>query len=182
MLYAWLSLGALILFLIALPVSLIALLFRSTRRKAKWAALVSTIGVVASFVSFGYHHDVLNGGKAFVRPSSAARGQPEEMPPFSAEVQRDILKHKIIVGMTPQEARLAGGGFFYKVEADPLRWPRGSDPLVVIGRQATQPDESKITLTFRNATQFDTPEPTTFRVEIRRGRVTEIIAVDAPRI
>jgi hypothetical protein len=39
----------------------------------------------------------------------------------------------------------------------------------VIARQTTQPDESKITLTFRNATQFDTAEPTTFRVEIRKG-------------
>jgi hypothetical protein len=62
MLYAWLSLGALMLCLFALPISLIALLFRSTRRKAKWAALASAVGVVASFVSFGYHHDVLTGG------------------------------------------------------------------------------------------------------------------------
>jgi hypothetical protein len=41
---------------------------------------------------------------------------------------------------------------------------------------------SRITLTFRNATQFDTLEPSTFRVEIRRGRVIEVIPVDTPQI
>jgi len=78
--------------------------------------------------------------------------------------------------MTPYEARLAGGSFFYPVEADPERWPRGTNPLVVIARQAEQPDDSKMTLTFRTATQFRTPEPVPFRVEIRHGRVTEIVA------
>jgi hypothetical protein len=80
--------------------------------------------------------------------------------------------------MTPHEARLAGGSFFYRVEADPKRWPRGSDPLVVIASQTDQPDDSRITLTFKNKSQFQTPELTTFRVEIRRGRVTEIVRMD----
>jgi hypothetical protein len=97
---------------------------------------------------------------------------------FSDEAKRNILIQKITLGMTPHEARLAGGSFFYKVEADPKRWPRGSDPLTVIAKQSDQPDDSKITLTFRNTTQFQTPEPTTFRVEIRLGRVTEIVRVD----
>jgi hypothetical protein len=98
-----------------------------------------------------------------------------------ARDQRNVeeLFHQMItLGMTPHEARLAGGSFFYKVEADPKRWPRGSDPLTVIASQTDQADDSKITLTFRNRTQFQTPKPTTFRVEIRHGRVTEIVRVD----
>jgi hypothetical protein len=97
---------------------------------------------------------------------------------FSDEAKRNILMQKITVGMTPHEARLAGGSFFYQVEADPKRWPRGSNPLIVIASQTDQPDDSKITLTFQNRTQFQTQEPTTFRVEIRRGKVTEIVRMD----
>jgi len=97
---------------------------------------------------------------------------------FSDEAKRNILMQKITVGMTPHEARLAGGSFFYQVQADPERWPRGSNPLAVIASQTDRPDDSKITLTFRNTTQFQTQEPTTFRVEIRRGRVTEVVPVD----
>jgi len=97
---------------------------------------------------------------------------------FSDEAKRNILMQKVTLGMTPHEARLAGGSFFYQVQADPERWPRGSNPLAVIASQTDRPDDSKITLTFRNTTQFQTPEPTTFRVEIRRGRVTEVVPVD----
>jgi hypothetical protein len=97
---------------------------------------------------------------------------------FSDEAKRNILDQQITLGMTPHEARLAGGSFFYKVDADPKRWPRGTDPLAVIASQTDQPDDSKITLTFRNTTQFQTREPTTFRVEIRGGRVTEIVRTD----
>ena len=56
--YSWLSLGALMLCLIALPVSLGALISRCLRRRASWAAIASIIGIVASFVSFGYTHDL----------------------------------------------------------------------------------------------------------------------------
>jgi hypothetical protein len=77
MLYARLSLGSLLLCLIALPISLLALLFRRSRRKAKWAALASTVGVVASFVSFGYHVDMLRGGPKIDRPILGPRGSSE---------------------------------------------------------------------------------------------------------
>ena len=97
---------------------------------------------------------------------------------FSEESKRNILAQKITVGMTPYEVHLAGGGFVYKVQADPKHWPPGADPMRVIAAQTDQPDDSKITLTFRNTTQFQTREPTTFRVEIRRGRVTEVVPVD----
>jgi hypothetical protein len=178
MLYAWLSLGGLILCLIALPVSLIALLFRQTRRKAKWIALASTVGAVASFVSFGYQHDLLRGSpNRLEKPFLATPRHADEQQRISPAIQQDILRHKITLGMTPHEARLAGGSFFFKVEADPLHWPQGSDPLIVIASQTTRPDDSKITLTFRNSTQFDSQEPVTFRVEVRKGRVADIVAV-----
>jgi len=184
MLYAWISLGVLLLCLIALPVSLIALLFRGARRTAKWVALASTVGMVASFVSFGYQHDMLTGNsRIFGKPVAGPRSEAAPQPEISPAVQRDIDRRKITLGMTPQEAGLAAGvGGFYKVQADPSRWPPGSDPLLVINRQSTQPDDSQITLTFRNKTQFDTPEPVVFRVEIRKGRVAEIAAVNAPQI
>jgi hypothetical protein len=181
LLYSWLSLGALMLCLIALPASLAALISRRLRRRAGWAAIASTIGIVASFVSFGYTHDLQ---KPDVRLGEKAKqvtqNETAAHPELSDEAKRNISNHKITLGMTPEEARLAGGGCFYKVKADPRQWPPGSDPLVVMARQTDHPDDSEITLTFRNTTQFDTREPTTFRVELRRGRVTEIVAVTSP--
>ena len=97
---------------------------------------------------------------------------------FSDETKRNILDQRITLGMTPYEVRLAGGAFYYEVEADPKRWPRGSDPIKVIATQTDEPDDSKITLTFQNTTQFQTPEPVTFRVRIMRGKVTEIVRAD----
>jgi hypothetical protein len=97
---------------------------------------------------------------------------------FSDEVKRSILEKRIILGMTPEEARLAGGACFYRVQADPKHWPSDGNPLIIMARQTDYPDDSKITLTFHNATQFQSREPVTFRVEIRRGRVTEIVPVD----
>ena len=49
--------AVLLLFLLALPISLIAIAFRSLRPKAKWTALASAIGLVVSFVFFGYVAD-----------------------------------------------------------------------------------------------------------------------------
>lgn len=178
--YSWLSLGALMLCLIALPVSLGTLISRRLRRRAGWAAIASTIGIVVSFISFGYTHDLQKPDARFGdKATPVTQNEIDAHPVLSDEAKRNISNHKITLGMTPYEARLAGGSFFYKVEADPQCWPRDSDPLMVIAKQNTQPDDSKIAMIFRNATQFDTREPTTFRVEIRRGRVTEIVAVNS---
>jgi hypothetical protein len=178
--YSWLSLGALMLCLIALLVSLGALISRRLRRRASWAAIASTIGIVVSFISFGYTHDLQKPDARFGdKATPVTQNEIDAHPVMSDEAKRNISNHKITLGMTPYEARLAGGSFFYKVEADAKRWSPGSDPLMVIAKQSTQPDDSKIAMIFRNATQFDTREPTTFRVEIRRGRVTEIVAVNS---
>ena len=138
------------------------------------------IGIVVSFVSFGVMRDAQRARMTANETPRQAAGHEGEArsESFSDEVKRSILEKRIISGMTPEEARLAGGACFYKVQADPEHWPPSSDPLVVMARQTDQPDDSKITLTFHNATQFQSRAPTIFRVEIRRGRVTEIVAVD----
>ena len=166
--------------LLSLPISLVALIFSRFRQKAKWAAIASPIGVIVSFVAFGLTYDAQRAHTTINEKARHIAGpEIDGHPEYSSdEAKRNILDKKITLGMTPHEARLAGGGCFYKVQADPERWLPGSDPLVVMARQANHPDDSKITLTFRNATQFQTPEPVTFRVEIRRGRVTEIVALD----
>jgi 4-amino-4-deoxy-L-arabinose transferase-like glycosyltransferase len=176
--HTWLLI--LVLCLIALPISLLTLISRPPPRLAKRVALASAIGIVVSFVSFGLTHD------ANTARTTTGQGPVQAVTPIvegrseglAEEIRRSIEEKRVIVGMTPQEARWAGGASFYKVQADPQRWSPGSDPFVVMARQARDPDDSKITLTFRNTTQFRSPAPVTFRVEIRRGRVTEIAAVD----
>ena len=48
------------------------------------------------------------------------------------------------LGITPFEARLAGGAFAYKVVADKARWPENADPLKVMWAQSMQADDSEI--------------------------------------
>jgi hypothetical protein len=180
----YVSMGILLLCLIALPISLISMISRNLRRRSIWVAIASTVGAVASFMTFTYALDLEKGGPPFSHRSRpvAQAGVIAHPEPLASEINRAIEEHKVIVGMTPQEAaQAAAAAYFYKVEADPERWPRGSDPRMVIARQTLEPDNSKITLTFSNKTQFDTAEPVPFRVEVRHGRVTEIVALRQPR-
>lgn len=71
-----------------------------------------------------------------------------------ASAQRGILNQRILIGMSPYEAKLAGGAFYYKIESDSKVWPPRSDPYVVMDMQSLQPDESKIWMTIQNDTQF----------------------------
>ena len=91
-----------------------------------------------------------------------------------AQSQKDILEQKITVGMSPYEAKLAGGAFYYKVEVDPKKWPQNADPLVVIDRQSITPDESKIWMTFETETQFPGEGKNRFEVYFRHGKAQEI--------
>ncbi|WP_232831084.1 hypothetical protein [Peristeroidobacter agariperforans] len=91
------------------------------------------------------------------------------------EEHRDnVLKGVVAVGMTPFEARLAGGAFTYHVKADPAVWPRGANPMRVLEAQTLQPDASVIAMTFRNSTQFATAGAVSFTVEFSQGRVAQI--------
>lgn len=88
--------------------------------------------------------------------------------------QKAILEQKITIGMSPYEAGLAGGAYFFKVEADPSFWAANTDPNVVIAKQATHPDNSKIWLTFENQTQFSSEGVTKFTVYFEKGRALKI--------
>ncbi len=90
------------------------------------------------------------------------------------DAQKSILEQKIILGMSPYEARLAGGAYFFKVEADSSVWAPNTDPNLVIAKQATHPDSSKIWLTFETATQFATDGFVRFTVYFEKGRAVKI--------
>lgn len=96
-----------------------------------------------------------------------------------AQSQKNILKQQIAVGMSPYEAKLAGGAFYYKVEADPKVWPQNADPLVVIDKQSVAPDGSKIWMTFETETQFPNEGRKKFQVYFEKGVVKEIIKQDS---
>ena len=80
------------------------------------------------------------------------------------QAQVAILEQLVTLGMSPYEARLAGGAFYFKVEADPANWPANADPFNVMWKQSTHPDNSKIWMTFETATQD--PELGTQRFEV----------------
>ena len=93
---------------------------------------------------------------------------------FPEERRASILAGVVLQGMTPLEARLAAGAFFYKVIADKSIWPEHYHPLEVIDAQSWRPDDSEIWMTFRNDTQFEGPGERRFRVYFRQGRALRI--------
>jgi len=95
--------------------------------------------------------------------------------------QESILKQKIVIGMSPYEARLAGGAYSFKVQADPAVWPTDADPNLVIEKQAVHPDNSKIWLTFETATQFPVDGLARFTVYFEKGRVVSIEKIDSAK-
>jgi hypothetical protein len=95
----------------------------------------------------------------------------EKIPP---QRQNSILEQKITIGMSPYEAKLAGGAFYYKVEADPKIFTGNADPLVVIDKQSIAPDESKIWMTFETETQFPGEGKQKFTVYFHHGKAQSI--------
>lgn len=93
---------------------------------------------------------------------------------FPEERRESILDGVVLIGMTPFEARLAGGAFAYKVVADKAKWPEHSDPLKVMWAQSMQADDSEIWMTFENASQFSGDNEATFRVYFERGWAVKI--------
>jgi hypothetical protein len=88
---------------------------------------------------------------------------------FPEDRRQSILDGVVLIGMTPFEARLAGGAFAYKVVADKTKWPEQSDPLKVMWAQSMQADGSEIWMTFKNLSQFPGGNDTTFRVYFEYG-------------
>lgn len=93
---------------------------------------------------------------------------------FPEDRRQSILDGVVLVGMTPFEARLAGGAFAYKVVADKAKWPEHSDPLKVMWAQSMQADDSEIWMTFKNSSQFFDGKEVTFQVYFGRGRAIRI--------
>ncbi|MFO0298908.1 MAG: hypothetical protein ACK537_15120, partial [Pseudomonadota bacterium] len=93
---------------------------------------------------------------------------------FPEDRRQSILDGVVLIGMTPFEARLAGGAFAYKVVADKTKWPEQSDPLKVMWAQSMQADDSEIWMTFKNSSQFLGGNDTTFRVDFECGRAVKI--------
>lgn len=90
-----------------------------------------------------------------------------------------ILYGQIEPGMNTLEAKLAGGAFFYRVIIDKEVWSDSANPLEVISRQVIKPDNSKIEMTFRNATQFPELENIKiFKIIIELGVVKHIIRIN----
>lgn len=85
-----------------------------------------------------------------------------------------IIDGKIVKGMWPTEALLAGGGGIYRVKADKNVWPENSDPIRVMQRQSIKQDGSEITIQFCNKSQFSSDEDVIFEVIFKRGIVEYI--------
>lgn len=93
---------------------------------------------------------------------------------FPEDRRKFILKGIVTKGMTPFEAKLAGGEFFYSVKADQRKWPKNSDPLKVMWAQSMQPDDSEIWMTFKNNSQFMEQGKVSFRVYFKQGTALKI--------
>ena len=83
----------------------------------------------------------------------------------------------IIKGMNTHEAASAGGSYFFRVNPDKNIWEQGVDPNIVIQAQVARPDNSQISMTFKNDTQYPTLGTQTFKVNFEQGRVKEIINI-----
>lgn len=88
---------------------------------------------------------------------------------ISPQIQADILAQIVTLGMSPYEARLAGGAFAFKVVADPKKWAKNSDPYAVMWAQSLSPDDSEIWMTFETATQYKGCGVKRFQVYFSKG-------------
>jgi hypothetical protein len=93
---------------------------------------------------------------------------------FPEDRRQSILDGVIVLGMTPFEAKLAGGAFAYKVIVDTTRWPEGVNPLKVMWAQSMQADNSSIWMMFKNSSQYRESGATSFRVCFERGCAKKI--------
>lgn len=93
---------------------------------------------------------------------------------FREEFRESIYNRVVVEGMWPTEALLAGGGGIYRVKADPKKWERGANPMLVMKTQCTDPDDSKIEIDFQNSYQFPDAVVRKFTVRFEQGLLIEI--------
>ena len=96
---------------------------------------------------------------------------------FPIEHRQSILNGRIDLGMTPFEAKLAGGAFFFKVKPDKTVWPEKYDPYKVMWAQSLHPDNSDIKMTFTNVTQFQGEGVVAFEIVFENGKACSIVKV-----
>jgi hypothetical protein len=102
-----------------------------------------------------------------------AKGYVKGRKDLTPELQNAILKGEITLGMFPDEARAAGGDAGTAIQRD-SRWPATATDEEILEAQRFKPDSSRIHITFRNRTQFNTPEPVSFKVHFKDGQATRI--------
>lgn len=93
---------------------------------------------------------------------------------FSQSMRESILSGKVILGMSPYQAQLAGGSCSFAVKADPQKWKPNTNPFRVIQAQTYHPDNSEIRLTFQNDTQYPDEGVQFFHVDFRQGKAVSI--------
>ena len=93
---------------------------------------------------------------------------------FPEDRRSSILSGVVELGMTPFEAKLAGGAFAFKVIADTSKWPVNADPYNVMWAQSMFPDNSEIWMTFKNSSQFSGEDDALFRVHFEQGYAMKI--------
>ncbi len=93
---------------------------------------------------------------------------------ITPEMRAAILAQTVVLGMSPFEAKLAAGLFFFRVDADLSVWPSNADPYDVMWRQSTHPDRSHIWMTFETQTQYPARGESQFTVYFELGRAVRI--------
>jgi hypothetical protein len=94
------------------------------------------------------------------------------------QVRVAIRDGVVLLGMCPTQAVAAAGAPGPgRVDPDPARWSRRSDPVKVVEAQCQKPDRSLIELTFANTSQFGSYQPVVFRVRFVDGRAA-LLAVE----
>lgn len=96
---------------------------------------------------------------------------------YPIEHRLSIINGRIVIGMTPHEAKLAGGAFFFHVIPDKTVWPGKYDPYKVMWAQSLHPDNSFIKMTFSNDTQFPGEGVVSFEVIFEHGKATSVTKV-----
>lgn len=100
---------------------------------------------------------------------------------FRKEFREAINNRKVVIGMWPTEALLAGGGGVYKVRADGHFWPKGSDPFEVLKAQSIRPDNTEIEIVFENNFQFQSAKTCKFSVRFKNGLVVNIEKINVDK-
>ncbi|MCB2261718.1 MAG: hypothetical protein LGR52_02075 [Candidatus Thiosymbion ectosymbiont of Robbea hypermnestra] len=93
---------------------------------------------------------------------------------YREKFRESIYIRKVVEGMWPTEVLLAGGGGLYRVKADDKKWEKGSNPMVVMKAQCTEPDNSEIEIDFQNSYQFAAGDVRKFTVRFKNGIAVEI--------